>query len=138
MTRLAVLAAVLTLAGCGLAGCGLDVNLGDLFLVTRTGPGPKLTMLVNQSGQISCNGGKQKMLSSSDLITARDLAVDLVNDATAKLTLPATAGTVYYYRVKLQQGTVSFPDRGVVGHPYLAQLELFTVQAAQQYCGLGS
>lgn len=117
-----------------LAGCGLNVDLGDLFLVTRTGPGPKLTLLVDQSGAVTCNGGKQKMLTSSQLITARDLADNLSSDASKKLSIPPAPDTVYRYRVKLQQGTISFPDRAATDHKYLGQLEAFVLQAAQQYC----
>ncbi len=117
-----------------IAGCGLNVELPDLFLVTRTGPGPKLTMVVNESGGITCNGGRQKTLSSSQLITARDLAENLSQDAHAKLAIPASPGTVYRYTVKLQQGTISFPDRAGTAHRYLGQMEAFVLQAAQQYC----
>ena len=127
--------AVLGLAAAAvIAGCGLNVDLGDLFLVTRTGPGPKLTLLVDQSGTVTCNGGKQKMLTSSQLITARDLADNLSTDATDKLSIPSPPGTVYRYTVKLQQGTIAFPDRAATTHKYLGQLEAFVLQAAQQYC----
>ena len=126
----AVLAAVAAVA----AGCGLNVELPDLFLVTRTGSGPKLTLVVNEGGGITCNGGRQKTLSSSQLITARDLADNLSQDAHAKLTFPAPPGTVYRYTVKLQQGTISFPDRAATAHQYLGQIEAFVLQAAQQYC----
>jgi hypothetical protein len=117
-----------------ISGCGLNVELPDLFLVTRTGGGSKLTLVVNDGGQIRCNGGKQKTLASSQLITARDLADNLASDATAKLTIPPTPDTVYSYTAKLQQGTISFPDRAATGHKYLGQLEAFVLQAAQQYC----
>jgi hypothetical protein len=116
------------------AGCGLNVELPDLFLVTRTGPGPKLTIVVNESGGITCNGGKQKTLSSSQLITARDLAQNLSSDAQKKLAIPAPPNTVYRYSVKLQQGSIAFPDRAAATHKYLGQMEAFVLQAAQQYC----
>jgi hypothetical protein len=115
-------------------GCGLNVELPDLFAVTRTGPGPKLTLVVNESGQVTCNGGRQKTLSSSELITARDLADNLSTDAQRKLSIPNTPGSVYRYTVKLQQGTVSFPDRAAISHKYLGQLEAFVLEAAQQFC----
>ena len=60
-----------------LAGCGLEIQEPDLFLLTRTGEGKTLTMLVNDSGTISCNGGKMKMLADPLLIQARDLAQNL-------------------------------------------------------------
>jgi hypothetical protein len=125
----------LVLAGAAMiSGCGLNVELPDLFLVTRTGNGSKVTLDVNDSGQIRCDGGKQKTLTSSQLITARDLSDSLANDAKAKLTIPAPSGAVYTYTVKLQQGTISFPDRAATTHKYLGQLEAFVLQAAQQYC----
>jgi hypothetical protein len=129
---LALTAAVSVLAG----GCGLNVELADLFLLTRTGQGSKLTMLVNSGGQITCNGGKQKMLSSALVIQARNLADGLGDDAQQHLNLPPTPGTVFTYKLKLQQGTIRFSDRDTLHHPLLAQVELFTAQAAQQACGL--
>jgi hypothetical protein len=119
-----------------LAGC-FDVASPDVFLLTRTGPGPTLSLLVNDSGTISCDGGKTKPISNARLIAARDLADNLGTDATARLTIPPEAGSVYYYRIKLEQGTVSFPDRAADSrHPNLAQAELFAIEAAQQACGL--
>jgi hypothetical protein len=129
---IALIAGTAALAG----GCGLNVELADLFLVTRTGQGTKLTMLVNDSGAITCNGGKQKMLSSALLIQARDLSGDLANDATDHLDLPVKPGTVFSYKIEVQQGTIRFSDRDTLHHPLLAQMELFTAQAAQQACGL--
>jgi hypothetical protein len=119
-----------------LAGC-FDVASPDVFLLTRTGAGSKLTLLINDSGTIRCNGGKANRISNARLIQARDLADNLGPDATARLTIPPEAGTVYYYRIKLQQGTVAFPDRAADSrHPNLAQAELFAIQSAQQACGL--
>lgn len=118
------------------AGC-FNVQSPDLFQLTRTGQGTTLTVLVNDSGTISCNGAKAKPISNSRLIAARDLSDNLATDATSKLTIPPEAGSVYYFRIRLQQGTVSFPDRAAAaGHPNLAQAELFATQAAQESCGL--
>lgn len=133
----AVTAATAALAcAAGGAGCGLDVQLPDLFLLTRTGPGQTLRLLVNEGGQIRCNGGRQKMLSSGMLIQARDLADSLSGDATHRLTIPRAPNSVYYFRIKLQPGTVSFPDTAAAGRKALAQAELFATQAAQRVCGL--
>ena len=40
------------------------------------------------------------------------------------------------YRIRLQDGTISFPDTAAAKHKELAEAELFAVQAAQQACGL--
>jgi hypothetical protein len=129
----AVLCAVL------LAGCGFDVEEPDLFLVTRTGvQGQKLSLLVNDSGTISCDGGKPKPISDPQLLTARDLATSLNTDVSAKLKFPGSARTVYSYTVKVQNGTMSFPDTAALTHKELSDLELFVVQAAANPCGLSS
>ncbi len=119
-----------------LAGCGLDIKAPDLFLLTRTGQGKRLTLLVNDAGTISCNGAKPKTLSSSLLIQARDLADNLRTDAQNQLRIPRSSDTVSFYTMKLQPGTIEFPDTAGARHHELAQAELFAIQAAQQACGL--
>jgi hypothetical protein len=129
----AVIAAVL------LAGCGFDVEEPDLFLVTRTGgQGHKLSLLVNDSGTVSCNGGKPKAISDPQLLAARDLASSLNTDVTSKLKFPGSARSVYSYTVKVQNGTMSFPDTAALTHKELSDLELFVVQAGANPCGLSS
>jgi hypothetical protein len=120
----------------GLSACGLNVQSADLFVLTRTGAGPRLTLLVNDAGTIRCNGAKAKPIPGSLLISARDLADDLGPDASAKLTIAPPPGTVFYYRIRLQQGTVSFPDRAAASRKPLREAEQFALQAAQQACGL--
>ena len=136
MTRLALIMSLVGTTMTVLAGCGLDVQLPDLFVITRTGQGGKLTVLVNDSGTLSCNGGKAKMISSSRLITARDLSDNLAKDASANLKLPIGPNSTYAYMIRMQQGTIRFSDRDTARRPYLAQAELFAIDAAQQVCGL--
>ena len=126
--------ALVVACAAALSACGLNVQLPDLFLVTRSGESGKLRLVVNESGDVRCNGGRQKMLTSAQLITARDLADNLADDAKAKLTIPVPPTAVYSYTVKLQQGTISFPDRAATTHKYLGQLEAFVLQVGQQYC----
>lgn len=130
--RLALALAAAVLIG----GCGLNVELPDLFLLTRTGQGSTLTLLVNDSGTIRCNGSKEKMLPSALLIQARALSGSLAHDAKQHLDLPSGPGTVFSYRIKLKQGTIRFSDRDTTHHKALAQAELFAAQAAQRACGL--
>jgi len=119
-----------------LPGCGLNVQEPDLFLLTRTGPGPKLTLLPNDSGTIRCDGGKARTLPDALLIEARDLAQDLDKDARRGLTIKPSPGTVFDYRIKLEHGTISFPDSAARSRKELSQATLFAAQAAQRACGL--
>jgi hypothetical protein len=135
--RIRVAAALLLATG--LAGCGLEVQAPDLFQVTRTGAGgQKLTLLVNDSGTVSCNGGKPKPLSDPLLLQARDLATSLNEDVGHKLKLTGSPRSVYSYSVNVQSGTMSFPDTAASTRKELAQLELFVVQAAADPCGISS
>ena len=117
-----------------LAGCGLGVQSPDLFVLTRTGQSRALTMLVNDGGTIRCNGARAKPLSDRLLIDARQLASDLGKDAQARLRITPGASTVYAYTIKLQSGTISFPDTAGASHPELARAEQFALQAAQGPC----
>jgi hypothetical protein len=130
-------AAAALAAGAALAGCGLNVQSPDLFTLSRTGQGKPLTMLVNDSGTIRCDGGKTKSLPDPLLLDARDLADDLNKDARNKLHVPPPApDSVFSYKITLQDGTVSFSDTAARTHPELARAELFAAQAAQGPCGL--
>ena len=108
----------------------------DVLLLTRTGQGTTLTLLINDGGSISCDGRSSRPLNDALLIRARDLAVNLAGDATRNLRLPAGPGTIFTYRIKLQAGTVVFSDHDTAGHPILAQAEVFAAQTAQQACNL--
>ena len=124
-------------AAAAIAGCGLNVQSPDLFTLSRTGQGKALTLLVNDSGTIRCDGGKTKSLPDALLLDARDLADDLNKDAQSKLRIPpAGADSVFRYRITLQDGTVAFSDTAARSHPELARAELFAAQAAQGPCGL--
>jgi hypothetical protein len=118
------------------AGCGLGVRSPDLFLLTRTGQGQTLRLLVNDGGTIRCDGGAPRKLADPLLLRARDLATNLDTDATRGLRLPGAPGSAFHYTIKLQNGTIAFPDTAARTHSELAQAELFAVQAAQQACGL--
>ncbi len=81
------------------------------------GQGTKLTLLVNDGGTIRCNGGK----AQADLRRAADPGSRSGRQPRAATRREAhdsrpPPGTVYYYRIRLQQGTISFPDRAAA-HP---------------------
>lgn len=130
--RRAALAALVV----SLAGCGLDIQSADLFLLTRTGQGRKLTLLVSDDGTVKCNGGAAKSLPGPLLLQARDLVNSLGSDAQAHLNIRSGPRSVFRYTIKLQAGTVSFTDTAGARHPSLAQAELLALQTARQACGL--
>lgn len=126
-----------TLAGIvalSLAGCGLDVQSPDDFLLTRTGQGKTLTLLVNDSGTIRCDGGKAKQITNALLIHARDLRDGLNKDANKSLDIPSPPNSVYRYRVRLASGTVSFPDTSAAHREEFASAEQFVIQALAGPC----
>jgi hypothetical protein len=133
-----VLAALSLAAGWGVAACGLNVQSGDLFQVTRSGQRQKLTLLVNDAGTIACNGGKPKPLPDRLLLQARDLSTKLNDDAKAKLRFSSSPRSVFSYTVKVENGTFTFPDTAAGARKELSQLELFVVQAAADPCRISA
>ena len=118
-----------------MSGCGLQVASPDLFALTRTGPGPKLSMVINDAGTISCNGEPAKPLADPLLLQARSLADTLAADAQNNLRLARSEQSVFAYTIKLQQGTVVFSDISAHGHSELTQAEAFALAAASGACG---
>jgi hypothetical protein len=119
-----------------LSGCGLQISSPDLFLLKRSGEGTAVSLLVNDGGTIRCNGGQAEPLPDALLISARDLASQLDKDVKAQLRVPAGAHSVFTYSVRLQGGTISFPDIAAAAHHELALAEQFALQAEQGPCGL--
>lgn len=128
--------AALSVVLVGIAGCGFQVQSPDLFVLTRVGLGRPLSIVVNDGGTIRCNGGSARTLPDPLLLQARDLATSLDNDAKAGLRIARSPRTVATYTVKLQDGTISFPDTAGATHSELAQAEQFALQAASGPCGL--
>lgn len=112
----------------------MDIQQPDLFLLTRTGQGRQLALLVNSGGTVRCNGSHPKPLPDKLLLQARDMTGSLNQDARHHLHIPAGRGSVFRYRVKLQAGTIDFPDTAARSHPGLGQLELLALRIAQGPC----
>jgi hypothetical protein len=134
MSRVAAAGALC--AGLVLAGCGLNVQSPDLFLLTRTGQGQTLTLLVNDAGTIRCNGGRSRHLAGRFLLQARDIAESLDSDVQNNVHFTTRLASTFTFKVKLQDGTLTFPDTAAPGHHEVSDTELFTLQTAQQVCGL--
>jgi hypothetical protein len=130
-TALAALGAAAVLAGCGAA-------YPDVFLLTRSGslPGARLTLLVNDGGTVRCNGGAERPLPDARLLDARRIAEDLSDDAQKDLTLPAPPRSLLRFRIRTQDGTVTFSDIDAARRPELAPVVEFARKVAQDVCGL--
>ena len=133
--RVAAAAAALC-AGLALAACGTDVQSPDLFLLTRTGQGQTLTLLVNDGGAIRCNGGRARHLSDPFLLQARDIAENLDSDVQNNVHFTTRLASTFTFKAKLQDGTITFPDTAAPGHHEVSDTELFALQAARGACGL--
>jgi hypothetical protein len=119
-----------------LTACGAATP--DVFLLTRSGsiPGARLTLLVNDGGTVRCNGGAPRQLPGRRLLDARRIAEDLAEQAHDDLTLPAPRGSVLRYRLRTEEGTVTFSDEDAVRRPELAPVIVFARAVAQDVCGL--
>lgn len=117
------------------AGCG-GVRAPDLLLIERSGPGGRLTLLVDEQGGLHCNGARARALRDPQLIQARALQEELATPASEHLSLPARPGSVFAYRVREESGSVSFADNSAAQPKALRNLALFALQVAQEECGL--
>jgi hypothetical protein len=120
------------------AGCGAGVTAPDLFIVQRTGSGPgaRLTLLVNEEGGVRCNGSKTLKLSDPRIVQARAIQEDLHEPASSRLSLGPRVGSVLSYYVRDENGTVRFSDNSAHQPAVFRQLQLFVLQVAQQVCHL--
>jgi hypothetical protein len=116
-------------------GCG-GVRPPDLFLVERSGPDGRLTLLIDEQGGLHCDGGRELKLSDPQLIQARALQEELGMPAGEHLTLAPRPGSVFSYRVRDEAGSVSFADNSSAQPKVLRNLALFVLQVAQQNCHL--
>jgi hypothetical protein len=141
----ALAAAVAVLAACGTPS-------PDLFVVQRTGtvPGARLTLRLQDGGEVTCNGKGAGTMSSAQLISARETlreleggAVDRQNSETSsngpldrRLTLPPGPGSILRYRLRAEEGTVAFSDTSR-GQPRVFFKVAALVRAiAKGVCGL--
>jgi hypothetical protein len=129
---LGALAAVALIAGCG------GVTSPDLFVVERTGsvPGARLTLLIDEEGGLHCNGGRELKLSDPQIVQARAMQEELKTPAGEHVSLPARSGSVFGYRLRDENGSVSFADNSTDQPKVFRNLALFVLQVAQQNCRL--
>ncbi len=120
------------------SGCGGGIESPDLFIVNRTGSTPqaRLSLLVNEEGGVSCNGGRELSLSDPQIGKARAIQEELQEPASHHLELAPQPGSVLGYTVRDQNGTVTFADNSKGQPKVLRSLALFVLETAQQVCHL--
>jgi hypothetical protein len=129
-----LIVAVLLIASCG------GIISPDLFAVERSGssPGASLTLVVSEEGVVHCNHGPAYRLSDPAVIQARTIQEELHGAASHHLALRAQPGSVFGYRVRNGEGSVSFADNSAGQPSVLRHLQLFVVQVAQGICHLST
>jgi hypothetical protein len=131
-------AAAFAAAAIAVAAGGCGAGYPDLFVLTRSGsiPGAQLTLLVNDGGTVRCDGAKAVRLPDPQLLAARDIATRLADAADRGLVLPAAPGSVLRFRLRSQNGTVTFSDTDAGRRPELAAAVAFARTVARDVCGL--
>jgi hypothetical protein len=130
----ALVAAALAVAACGTPS-------PDLFAVKRSGtlPGERATLIFDDGGQVRCNGGPRKSVTSHDLIDGRDIVRKLKDAAKSHLRLPAKPGSVTSFAVTFQMGTIHFADNSTPPKkfaPDIAKVQALVRRVATGVCGL--
>src|SRR6202035_128825 len=118
------------------AGCGESVELPDLFVVQRSGAGPKLTMVVNEGGAVHCDGGPTRQLNDAQIVQARALQEELQSPSAKHLALPPRPGSVFSYFVRDSEGTVRFSDNSPGQTSVLRHFAYFVLEVEQKVCHL--
>lgn len=144
MRRRAPAAALAAASAVLIGACGTPS--ADLFVVERSGtiPGAKLELQVTDGGQVACNGSDLKDITSDQLIDAREILRDLnggdedqaVGPADRKLRLAPGPGSILRYRVRAEQGTVTWSDTSAGQPGVLRRLAAYTRTIAKSACGL--
>jgi hypothetical protein len=143
--RRALTAAIAATAAAATAGCN-GPTPADLFLVQRAGsvPGAKLTLRLTDDGGAYCNQGKREELTSAQLITAREIRRELDGEQDKKKGLaekhialgPSSSISTYNYKVRSENGTVSFYDTSAHQPQTFYRLAQLTREVATQDCRL--
>ena len=130
------MALALALAGVA-AGCG-NRTAPDLFELVRTGAGPGagLALRVSDDGRVRCNGGPGRRMPDGLLLDAREAARELADEAARDVSLPPRPGSQLRYRLRLEDGSVTFSDNSRRQRPEMFEVQALTRRIARETCGL--
>jgi hypothetical protein len=122
-------------AAAALSGCG-NREAPDLFVLTRTGsvPDANLRLRVSDDGLVRCNGGPRKRIADPLLLDAREIVREL--NPIAPRRLPPGPRSILRYRLRLEDGTVSFSDSSRRQTREMFLTQEFARGVAKSVCGL--
>jgi hypothetical protein len=122
------------LAVLGLGGCGYAQP--DLFEVQRSGAdaNANVNLVVNDGGTVTCNKGKQVALPGKELLTARDLARKLEQEASLAIDLPPARNSTLRYKVITESGSVAFSDTSAAKPRTFDRLVQFSKDVIEGVC----
>ena len=120
-------------AGVALAACGGPA--ADLFGVQRSGTiaGANLRFVPSGDGSVRC-GNRTRELPDPLLLTAENLADEIVAPATKGVRLPSGPNPIYTYVVVTPSGTFSFSDDSPHLPSAMRALAAWTRTVEKQVC----
>jgi len=126
----------------GALGCG--ARAGDLIAVQRSGdiPGARLKLVMTDDGRVNCNNGPDRMVTSQQLIDAREIVRALEGEddtegpADRRVRLPPGRDSILRYVVRVRVGSVSFADSSSGQPQEFLRLAGLTRAVAKGPCGL--
>jgi hypothetical protein len=128
-------AAALACAAVALAAVACGGPAADIYEVVRSGtiPGADLTLVPSEDGTVRCDGHRHQ-LPDPLLLTAENLADQLVAPATKGERLPSGPHPIYTFVVTTPSGTFSYSDESPHQGSALFALQAWVRKVARTVC----
>ncbi len=128
-------AAALACAAVALAAVACGGPAADIYEVVRSGsiPGADLTLVPSEDGTVRCDGHRHE-LPDPLLLTAENLADQLVAPATKGERLPSGPHPIYTFVVTTPSGTFSYSDESPHQGSALYALQAWVRKVARTVC----
>ena len=128
-------AAALACAAVALAAVACGGPAADIYEVIRSGsiPGADLTLVPSEDGTVRCDGHRHE-LPDPLLLTAENLADQLVARATKGERLPSGPHPIYTFVVTTPSGTFSYSDESPHQGSALYALQAWVRKVARTVC----
>jgi hypothetical protein len=128
-------AAALACAAVALAAVACGGPAADIYEVVRSGtiPGADLTLIPSEDGTVRCDGHRHE-LPDPLLLTAENLADQLVAPATKGERLPSGPHPIYTFVVSTPSGTFSYSDESPHQGSTLYALQAWVRTVARTVC----